>query len=81
MAGGQGTMTSSSKAVLTYKILNNLRPGSLHGKFTIKFQISAYETGNCPYISIPKQSLEFFKSSFHYSAATLWNEVPSPNKE
>ena len=64
------------KAVTTYKILNNLCPGSLHGKFTMRSQISSYETRNCHNISIPKQNLEFFKRSFHYSAAKLWNEIP-----
>ena len=64
------------KAVMTYKILNNLCPGSLHGKFTMRSQISAYETRNCHDISIPKRNLEFPKRSFHYSAAKLWNEIP-----
>ena len=64
------------KAVMTYKILNNLCPGSLHGKFTMRSQISAYETRNCHDINIPKQNLEFSKRSFHYSAAKLWNEIP-----
>ena len=64
------------KAVMTYKILNNLCPGSLHGKFTTRSQISAYETRNFYDISIPKHNLEFSKRSFHYSAAKLWNEIP-----
>ena len=64
------------KAVVTYKILNSLCPGSRHGKFTMRSQISAYETRHCHDISIPKQNLEFFKGSFHYFAAKLWNKVP-----
>ena len=64
------------KAVMTYKILNNLCPGSLHGKFTMKPQISAYETRNCHGISIPKQNLEFSKRGFKYFAAKFWNEIP-----
>ena len=65
------------KAVMAYKILNNLSPGSRHGKFTMRSQIiSAYETRNSHDISIPKQILKFSKRSFHYSAAKLWNEIP-----
>ena len=60
---------------MAYKILNNLSPGSLHGKFTMRSQISAYETRNCHDISIPKRNLEFSKGSFHYSATKLWNEI------
>ena len=59
------------KGVMTYKILNDLFPGSLHGKFTMRSQISVYETRNCHDISIPKHILEFSKRNFHYSAATL----------
>ena len=44
-------------------------------KFTLRPQISAYETGNCDDISIRKQNLEFSKRNFHYSAAKLWNEI------
>ena len=64
------------KAAMTYKILNNLCPGSLHRKFTVRSQISSYETRNCHDISIPKQNLEFSKRSFHYSVAKLSNEIP-----
>ena len=64
------------KAVMAYKLLNNLCPGSLHGKFTMRSQISAYEKRDCHDISIPKQNLDFSKRSFHYSAAKFWNEVP-----
>ena len=59
------------KALMTYKILNNLCPGSLHGKFTMRSHISAYRTSSCYDISIPKQNLEFSYRSFHYSAAKL----------
>ena len=58
-----------NKAVMTYKILNNLCPSSLYGKLTMRSQISAYETRNCHDINIPKQNLEFSKRSFHYSVA------------
>ena len=52
------------KAVMTYKILHDLFPGSLHGKFTMRSQISVYETKNCPDDSISKHYLEFSKKFF-----------------
>ena len=61
---------------MTYKIVNNLCPESLQGKFTLSFQISAYETRSYYDISIPKQYIEFFKRNVHYSAIKLWNEIP-----
>ena len=35
------------KALMAYKIMNNLCPNSLQGKFTTRSQISAYATRNC----------------------------------
>ena len=35
------------KAVMAFKIMNNLCPNSLQGKFTMRSQISAYATRNC----------------------------------
>ena len=64
------------KAVMAYKIMNNLFPSSLQGKFTTRSQIFAYTTRNCQDIDIPKRNLEFSKMSFLYSGAKLWNDVP-----
>ena len=64
------------KAVMAYKIMNNLCPNSLQGKFTMRSQISAYVTRNCRDIDIPKRNLEFSKKSFLYSGAKLWNDIP-----
>ena len=64
------------KAVMGYKIMNNLCPNSLQGKFTMRSQISAYATRNCQDIDIQKRNLEFSKKSFLYSGAKLWNGIP-----
>ena len=64
------------KAVMAYKIMNNLCPNRLQGKFTTRSQISAYATRNCRDIDIPKGNLEFSKKSFLYSGAELWNDIP-----
>ena len=49
------------KAVMAYKIMNNLCPNSLQGKFTTRSQISAYTTRNCQDIDIPKKIRSFNK--------------------
>ena len=49
------------KAVMTYKILKNLCPEIVQGKFTLRIQISACEIRNCHDISISEQHLEFSK--------------------
>ena len=64
------------KAVVAYKIMNNLCPNSLQGKFTTRSQISAYATRNCQDIDIPKRNLEFSKQCFPYPGAKLWNGIP-----
>ena len=61
---------------MAYKVMNNLCPNSLQGKFTMRSQISAYATRNCQDLDIPKRSLEFSKKSFLYSGAKLWNDIP-----
>ena len=42
------------KAVMACKVMNNLCPNSLQGKFTTRSQISAYATRNCQDFDIPK---------------------------
>ena len=61
---------------MAYKVMNNLCPSSLKGKFTMGSQISAYATRNCQDIDIPKRNLEVSKKSFPYSGAKLWNGIP-----
>ena len=61
---------------MAYKIMNNLRPNSLQGKFTTRSQISAYATRNSQDIDIRKRNLEFSRKIFLYSGAKLWNGIP-----
>ena len=58
---------------MAYKIMNNLCPNSLQGKFTTRSQISAYATRNCQDIDIPKRNLEFSK---RVSLLWCWNGIP-----
>ena len=55
------------RAVMIYKIMNGLCPDNLRGRLVTRSQISNYPT---------RQSLEFSISSFFYSGAKTWNEIP-----
>ena len=61
---------------MAYKIMNNLCPNSLLGKFTTRSQTSAYVTRKCQDIDILKRNLEFSKKGFLYPGAKVWNDVP-----
>ena len=66
------------RAIMIYKITNDLCPDSLKGRFSTRSQLSNYRLRNSLDIDVPRQNLEFSKRSFYYSAAKVWNEIP-PN--
>ena len=64
------------RAIMIYKILNGLCPESLNGKLITRSQISKYQTRNQQDLDIPRLNLEFSKTSFFYTSAKTWNEIP-----
>ena len=64
------------RAIMIYKILNGTCPESLDGKLITRSQISKYQTRNQPDLDIPRLNLEFSKTSFFYTSAKTWNEIP-----
>ena len=64
------------RALMIYKILNGLCPESLNGKLITRSQISKYQTRNQQDLDIPRLNLEFSKTSFFYTGAKAWNEIP-----
>ena len=64
------------RAIMIYKITNDLCPDSLKGRFSTRSQLSNYRLRNSLDIDVPRQNLEFSKRSFYYSAAKVWNEIP-----
>ena len=64
------------RAIMIYKILNGQCPESLNGKLITRSQISKYQTRNQQDLDIPRLNLEFSKTSFFYTSAKTWNEIP-----
>ena len=69
-------LTIFDRAVMIYKIMNGLCPDNLRGRLVTRSQIPNYPTRNQLDLDTPRQSLEFSKSSFFYSGAKTWNEIP-----
>ena len=61
---------------MIYKIMDGLSPDKLRGRLVTRSQISNYPTRNQLDLDTPRQNLEFSKSSFFYSGAKTWNEIP-----
>lgn len=68
-------------AVMIYEIMNGLCLDNLRGRLVTRSQISNYRTRNQLDLNTPRQNLEFSKSSFFYSVAKTWNEIPLEKKE
>ena len=64
------------RAMMTYKMMNDLCPDSVNGRFSTMSEISSYSTRSHIDIDIPRQNLEFSYASFFYSGAKTWNEIP-----
>ena len=61
---------------MIYKTMNGLCSDNLRGRLGTRSQISNYRTRNQLDLGAPRQNLEFSKSSFFYSGAKTWNEIP-----
>ena len=66
------------KAVLMYKIFNNLTPSYLQEYFTFTSDIHQRSlrstTENLLYV--PKPNIELFRNSLSYSGSKIWNAIP-----
>ena len=71
------------KAIIMYKILNNLTPSYLKEYFTFTSDVHHRSlrstTENLLYI--PKPNLELFRSSLSYSGSRIWNAIPEHIKQ
>ena len=71
-------MLNLKKVISVYKSLSspNARcPDYIVNKF-MYVSDSRLRSSNQEYLKIPKPKLDFFRKSFEYSAAKLWNEIP-----
>ena len=71
------------KSVLLYKILNEQSAPSLRQAFVKNKDLNRdYDLrSNDNDLALPKPKTNFLKRSFRYSAAKLWNSLPSEVKE
>ena len=74
-------LIQSDRSVMTYKIVNGQCPESLWDKYHHRTQHSRYRARNCGDLPIPKNSIEYVKESFHYSALKTWNNIPTNIRE
>ena len=63
------------RAVMTYKIINQLCPEGLKDKFTERSVISKYDTRNTRDLHVQKLKLEYTKRSFLYTGPIAWNNI------
>ena len=65
------------RATMVHKILKEMCPEVLKGKFIRRTHISKYETRRKNDLQVPKLRLELAKKSFSYVGAKVWNEIPN----
>ena len=64
------------RAVMTFKIVNQLCPESLQNKFIERSALSKYNTRNMKDLHVQKLKLEHTKKSFLYTCPKAWNSIP-----
>ena len=64
-------------ATMVHKIIKEMCPELLIGKFIRRTQISKYDTSRTNGLQIPKLRLELSKKSFSYVGAKVWNDIPN----
>ena len=66
---------AKQKANLTYKCINNLAPANLWNLFAPR-TLNYYFRNAKKKLMLPKPRTDYLKSSFSYSGAILWNNLP-----
>ena len=64
------------RAVMTYKIVNQLCPAGLQNKFIERSVISKHNTRNRRDLHVQKLTLEYTKRDFLYTGPIAWNNIP-----
>ena len=69
---------SNQKAILIYRIINNICPDYLKNYVSYISDISCRHTRstNSNQLYTPKPNCELFRKSFMYSGAAIWNSLP-----
>ena len=61
-----------------YRIINNICPGYLKNYVSYTSDVSCRDTRstNCNQLYTPNPNCDFFRKSFMYSRAAIWNSLP-----
>ena len=74
--GNISQLITFERAVMTYKIVNQLCPEGLQNKFIERSVISKYNTRNRRDRHVQKLKLEYTKRGFMYTGTIAWNNIP-----
>ena len=69
------------RAVMTYKIVNQLCPDGRQSKFMERSAISKYNTRNRKDLHVQELVLEHSKRGFWYTGPISWNNISQPNRD
>ena len=75
-------MRKRQKAILMFKILNGLTPPYLSQMFTHSASFHDYGLRSSRMnLALPKSRTDFYRNSFSFTGAKIWNELPNSLKE
>ena len=75
-------MRQRQKAILMFKVLNGLTPPYLSEMFTHKTSFQNYGLRSSKMnLELPKCRTNYYKNSFAFSGAKLWNDLPPSVKD
>jgi len=75
-------MRQRQKAILMFKVLNGLTPPYLSEMFTHKTSFQNYGLQSSKMnLELPKCRTNYYKNSFTFSGAKLWNDLPPSVKD
>ena len=67
-----------TKAITMFKSLNGETPEYLSNKFILRSDTTSYRLRNSDMrLALPQPRTDYFRKSFSYSGATLWNSLPA----
>ena len=76
------TMRKRQKAILMFKILNALTPPNLSEMFTHSASFHDYGLRSSRMnLALPKSRTDFYRNSFAFTGAKIWNDLPNSLKE
>lgn len=71
------------KAVMMFKIINNLTPSYLNNLYSYTSDIHqrSLRSTSDNLLYVPKPNTEIFRNSFSYSGSMIWNAIPEDVKQ